>query len=141
MSIIAYWNGDRKESGQTLSMAAVVTYMAITHNKRILAISTEFMDTVFEDCFWNFDEENKIAKKIAVVQGTIARAEVDAGVEGIARLVSSNKINSNNIHTYTKTVFKGRLDVLMAPRTKRYEEYLDIAQKYIDILQIAKLRL
>ena len=35
MAIITFWGGDSKESGQTLSIAAVATQMAIEHNYKI----------------------------------------------------------------------------------------------------------
>ena len=44
MSIITFLNRDKKESGQSLSVAAIATLMAIEHNYRILIISTDFND-------------------------------------------------------------------------------------------------
>ena len=40
MSIITFWNDGKEQTGKTLSMAAIATYMAIEHNYKILVIST-----------------------------------------------------------------------------------------------------
>ena len=50
MSIIAFWSRESNETGQTLSMVALSTYMSIEHNKRILDISTEFNNKTLENC-------------------------------------------------------------------------------------------
>ena len=39
MSIVTFWNNGNQETGKTLSIAAISTYMAIEHNYRILVIS------------------------------------------------------------------------------------------------------
>ena len=48
MAIIAFWSNEEKETGQTMSMVALTTYMAIEHNNRILSISTDFNDDTLE---------------------------------------------------------------------------------------------
>ena len=35
MAIIAFWSEEKNETGQTLSMVALSTYMAIQHNYKI----------------------------------------------------------------------------------------------------------
>lgn len=42
MAIITFKSNEIKETGQTLSIAAVATKMAIEHNYKILVISTDF---------------------------------------------------------------------------------------------------
>ena len=51
MSVITFINRDRKENGQTFSVAAIATCMAIEHNYKILLISTDFDDRSMEECF------------------------------------------------------------------------------------------
>ncbi len=36
MAIITFYSTDYKETGQTVSMAAIITYMAIKHNYKML---------------------------------------------------------------------------------------------------------
>ncbi len=40
MAIITFWSNTEKETGQTMSIAAVAASMAIEHNYKILLIST-----------------------------------------------------------------------------------------------------
>ena len=42
MAVITFCSNEIKETGQTLSMAAIASYMAIEHNYKILMISTGF---------------------------------------------------------------------------------------------------
>ena len=48
MAIISFYSGDKKETGQTLSMAAVATHMAVEHNYRILMVDATFDDDTLE---------------------------------------------------------------------------------------------
>ncbi len=41
MSIVTFWSNGREQTGKTLSLAAIATYMAIEHNYKILIIETE----------------------------------------------------------------------------------------------------
>ena len=51
MSIITFISEDVKETGQSLSVAAIATAMAIEHNYKILVFSTDFLDNTLESCF------------------------------------------------------------------------------------------
>ena len=135
MAIIAFWSDEKKETGQTLSMVALSTYMAIEHNYRILNVSTNFKDETLEDCYWNNQKESIFIKKITEDKGSVVGLE--AGIEGLAKIIKSNKTTSNIISNYSKVVFNDRLDVLCAPKATTYNEYLEIARMYPDILNIA----
>ena len=56
MAIVTFCSNEIKETGQTLSLSAVATYMAIEHNYKILVISTDFNDLSLENCFWEYDK-------------------------------------------------------------------------------------
>ena len=49
MSIVTFWNNGREQTGKTLSMAAIGTYMAIQHNYRILIIATGYKDETLKN--------------------------------------------------------------------------------------------
>ena len=38
MSVVTFWSDGREQTGKTLSIAAISTYMAVEHNYRILII-------------------------------------------------------------------------------------------------------
>lgn len=132
MAIVAFWNNEKKETGQTLSMVALSTYMAIEHNYRILNIATEFEDTSLEDCYWNLGKQNIVAG--STPSGGLG---FETGLEGLIKVIKSNKTSNNIIADYAKVVFKERLDVLCSTQTKSYEEYKNICSMYTDILNVA----
>lgn len=109
MSIVTFWNSSKQQTGQTMSIAAIATYMAIEHNYRILVISTTDREDNFKRCFW---EEKKKKKNLGIF-GPNASLEIENGVEGLARIIRSNKISPETITNYTKVVFKERLEILL----------------------------
>ncbi len=135
MAIVAFWSDEKKETGQTLSMVALTTYMAIEHNYKILNLSTNFKDETLENCYWPIEKENLLIKQIAQDKGEVVG--IESGIEGLVKIIKSNKTTSNIISNYSKAVFNNRLDVLCAPKTKVYSEYLEYAKMYPEILNIA----
>lgn len=135
MAIIAFWSEEKKETGQTLSMVALSTYMAIEHNYRILNVSTNFKDETLEEAYWNTQKENTLIKGITTNEsGNIG---VEAGIEGLIKVIKSNRTTPNIVSNYSRVVFNGRLDILCAPKTTEYSEYVEIAKIYPEILNIA----
>lgn len=136
MAIVTFYSKEEKETGQTLSAAALATYLAIKHNRKILLVSTNFRDDTLEACYWNLKKE---AAGMAGIAGILPNKGVDvgSGIEGLIKMMESNKISPEMIRNYTRIVFKDRLDVLFSSTTKLYDEYCKIANKYIDILKHA----
>ena len=134
MAIIAFWSDEEKETGQTMSMVALSTYMAIEHNYKILNVSTSFKDNTLESSYWNLQKIEQLVKTISKNTNAVG---LESGVEGLIKIINSNKTSTNIVSNYTKVVFKDRLDVLCAAKTQNYEEYREIAQLYPNILQVA----
>ena len=109
MSIVTFYNSSIEQTGKTMSIAAIATYMAIEHNYRILVISTTNREDRLKRCFW---EEKKKKRNLGIF-GPNASLEVETGVEGLARVIRSNKITPDIITNYTKVVFKDRFEVLL----------------------------
>ncbi len=133
MAIITFCSNETKETGQTMSLAATAAYMAIEHNYKILVISTDFNDLSLENCFWEYDKIRKAS--------TIKKDEkvgIESGIEGLIKALISNRTSNEIIRNYSRIVLKDRLDILLAPTTKVYQEYIQIAESYTDILQVAK---
>ena len=133
MAIITFCSNETKETGQTMSLAATAAYMAIEHNYKILVISTDFNDLSLENCFWEYDKIRKAS--------TIKKDEkvgIESGIEGLIKALISNRTSNEIIRNYSRIVLKDRLDILLAPTTKVYQEYIQIAESYTDILQTAK---
>ena len=88
MSIVTFWNDDREQTGKTLTSVAVATRMAIECNYKILLISTSFQDSTMKNCFWG-DESQRNLKLFGVKVHNIA---VENGIEGLLKLITSNKL-------------------------------------------------
>lgn len=135
MAIIAFWSNEEKETGQTMSMVALSTYMAMEHNYRILNVSANFKDETLENSYWDLTKMENLVKTIS--NNSMSQIGLESGVEGLIKIINSNKTSTNVVSSYTKVVFKDRLDVLCAPKTQEYEEYRQIASLYPNILQVA----
>ena len=133
MAIITFRSNEIKETGQTLSLVATATQMAIEHSYKILIVSTNFKDQTLENCFWELD---KLNKPIITAPGRAA-VGVDSGIEGLIKVLASNKTSNEIVRNYSKTVLRDRLDILLSPNTEDYEEYSQIAELYPDVLKIA----
>ena len=139
MSIITFWNDTREQSGKTLASVAVATNMAIERNNRILLISTSFNDSTINRCFWG-NEVNKNAKFFKNKNSNIA---VENGIEGLIKLIGSNKLTPSIITDYTRVIFKERLEILNGFSTfhnvtlDRLEEFRKLESYYIDLIKTA----
>lgn len=133
MAVVAFWNNEKKETGQTLSMVALSTYMAIEHNYRILNIATGFSERSLENCFWN-DSKNNLGLLTGNQAGNLG---FETGVEGLIKVIKSNRTSNNIIADYAKVIFKDRYDILCSSNTKNYEYYKEIASMYEAILNVA----
>ena len=131
MSIITFVSEEMKETGQSMSIAAIATAMAIEHNYKILVFSTDFMDTTLENCFWN---QNNAIKGLFAKANTL---DVSNGIEGLVRTLASNRVSGEVIKSYSKPVLQDRLDVLQSPKTPDYKIYSNLAENFAQLAEIA----
>ena len=131
MPIITYWNTTRDQTGQTLSAVATATNMAIQQNVKILLISTSLNDDTMRKCF----EQTK-KRGLSAIFGTSTNLVNQSGIEGLDRIVRSNKISPDIIKDYTKVVLKNRLEVLLGV-TGTEEQYNAISKQYLEIIVLA----
>lgn len=142
MSIVTFYNNNIEQTGKTMSITAIATFMSIEHNYRILIVSTTNKEDNLKNCFW---EEKKKRRNLGIF-GPNANLEVQNGVEGLTRIIRSNKITPDIITNYTKVVFKDRLEVLLGSNQvernspelqnieKTYPEIIKSANKYYDLV-------
>lgn len=133
MSVVTFWSNGREETGKTLSLAAISTYIAIEHNYKILVIATGFQDKTLSNCFW---KENKVIKKSLGLSKTNNSTIMGEGIEGLATMAKSNKVSPENITNYTKVIFKDHLEILPGFQGER-EKYEDLKNKYAEVISIA----
>lgn len=132
MAVITFWNNGKEQTGKTLSLVAIATCMAIEHNYRILVISTDYKDEVLNNCFW----EPKKPKKNLGIFGPNTNVAMADGIEGLAKIIKSNKLSPENITNYTKIVFKDRLEILQSFKGEKIE-YEENSKMYPDIINLA----
>ena len=137
MAIITFWSSSKKQTGQTMSLAAIATSMAIEHNYKILIISTKYNDNSLELCFGGTDKNKKLVNRL-ISNPTVT---VDSGIEGLSKMVYSGRMTPEIIQNYTKVIYKNRLEILYGYReaTDRpsKDEYMKIRDKYKDVVQNA----
>lgn len=138
MSIVTFWNDDREQTGKTLASVAVATRMAIERNLKILLISTAYKDNTMKNCYWT----DMVVQKKIFGQGSVG--VVNNGIEGLSKLITSNKIQPTIITDYTRVIFKGRLEVLSgyngAPDKSDEEnlyDYRRTSECYANLVQLA----
>ena len=134
MAIITFRSNELKETGQTLSLVATATQMAIEHNYKILVVSTNFKDVTLENCFWELDRLNK---PIVNVKDRAAAVGIDSGIEGLIKVLVSNRTSTEIVKNYSRTLLRDRLDILVSPKTQDYQEYIQLASNYPEVLRMA----
>lgn len=134
MAVITFYSNDSKETGQSLSVAAIATHMAIAHNYKILIVSTSFNELTLENCFWEY---GKIRQTSAVKDSSNPSVGLESGIEGLLKVLASNRTSNEIVKNYSRIVLKDRLDVLLAPTTTSYQEYIALTPNYSNIIRTA----
>lgn len=132
MSIVTFWGSGKEQVGKTLAVAAIATNMAIEHNKRILVISASYNNDTLKNCYWS----EETAKKNSMFRPK-SGADIDNGIEGLAKIIQSNKVSPELITDYTKVVFKDRLEILLGFNEETTSTTEEVAKIYSDIVQVA----
>ncbi len=99
MSVVTFWGNGKVETAQTTSLAGIATQLTVEHNYKILLINTKHNDPTLEECFWRQTTGMK-------------QTDLETGITGLIKAISSNKATPEVITNYTRAVFKDRLEVL-----------------------------
>ena len=136
MAIITFWNDGKAETGQSMTIAAVATTLAIDYDYRILMINTKYNDPSLERAFESKNTVNSMFAK--------GKMDLDTGISGIAKAIMSNKTSPEIITNYTKIILKN-LELLTEKKItkeefERYIQYLKdiikLANRYFDIVLV-----
>lgn len=128
MSVITFFNINKEETGKTMCLAAIATYMSIEHNVRNLVISTTNQEDRLKRCFW--EERKKPKMSFGIFGPNKNILDQEGGMKGLIKVTRSNKITPEIITNYTRVVFKDRLEILLSEGENREDDY-DV---YPDIL-------
>lgn len=133
MSVVTFWSNSKEQTGQTVSIVAIATYMAIEHNYRILIVSTAYKDENLGNCFW---QPKKIKKNLGLF-GPNTSIDLEDGISGLTKIMKSNKLSPETIANYTKIIFKEeRLEVLQSFKGAK-NDYADVKKAYPEIIKLA----
>ncbi len=126
--------------GTTSSALALATQIAIEHNIKVLLLSTSLNDSLIKDSFW---QERK-KKSFGIFGGNSNNNTIEkSGVEGLDRIIRSNKVSPEIIKDYTKIVLRNRLEILLGMEgteeqynaiKARYPQIITLASKYYDMV-------
>lgn len=130
MAIVSFWSDGIKQTGKSASIAAISTFLAINSTHRMLIFNTAHNDTTLQDCFWPQPKESKFNFRAQ------NKTDIDTGITGVAKAILSNKTSPEIITNYTKTIFKGRLEIL-TEKEIAYEEYLKQRVTFKEIVKMA----
>lgn len=140
-SIITFVNNLDEESGKTMSLVAIATYMAINYNEKILVISTTNKEDKIKSCY--FEEKEVKRLRMGIFGERRPTIDVESGIEGITKMLRSNKLTPEIITNYTKVVFKDRLEILLGYKGKENQsndiQEAEIADKYPELISIARM--
>lgn len=136
MAIITFWNDGKAETGQSMTIAAVATALAIDYDYKILMINTKYNDSSLERAFESKNTVNNLFSK--------GKMDLATGISGVAKAIMSNKTSPEIITNYTKIILKN-LELLTEKNIEkkefdRYIEYLKdiikLANRYFDIVLV-----
>lgn len=133
MAVITFHSNETKETGQTLSVAAIAAHMAIEHNYKILIIATSFNDLSLENCFWPYNQ----IRPGGAIQENAMNSGLESGLEGLIKVLASNRTSNEIVKNYSRTVLRDRLDILLSPKTISYQEYSEVASYYQEVIAAA----
>ena len=126
MSIITFVSEDIKETGQTISISAIATAMAIEHNYRILLFSTEFIDKTLENQTQLTNVISKYLKKGGVLvysTCSILKEENEDIIEEFLKKHKDFKIEKLNIEKNKRIINQE-----FFKKFNRNNEYLQVYQ-------------
>lgn len=134
MAVITFWNNSTGKVGQTHSALAIASYMAIEHNYKILLISTKCNDQVAMQAIKVQDR----IKTIKLLTNNKNSMDLESGIEGMSKLAAANRLAPEMVPNYTQIVYKGRLEIVTAPKEKADLDYGKIYSSCKDIINVAK---
>ena len=133
MAIVTFWSSGKEQTGKTLSIVAIATYMAIEHNMKILIVSTGNNEKTLRNCY--FDSQTGKKTTFGMFAPRTGETAMQSGMEGLVRIAKSNKISAQNIKDYTKVVFRDTLEILFSGSESQSQT--DMSQYYPEIIKAA----
>lgn len=132
MSIITFWNNGKEQAGKTLAIAAITAQHTMLHNNKTLIVSTSYNDDTLKNCFLS---EETIKKGLGLF-GKAPSIGIENGIDGLVKVMNSNKIMPETIGNYTKIIFKDRLEILLGYNGAQ-QGYEEVQNSYTELIKLA----
>lgn len=136
MAIVTFWNDGKAETGQSMTIAAIATTLAINYDYKILMINTKYDDQSLERAFEPRNTVNSLFSR--------GKLEIDEGLSGVAKAIMSNKTSPEIITNYTKIILRN-LELLTEKNITKEEfdryilylkEIIKLANRYFDLVLV-----
>ncbi len=125
---ISFWSNFH-QLGTTCNMIAVAVLTALEYRMRVLMAHNHFNKSALE---YAFIDRKYIKHELSDLS--------DTGIDALSRVIKFNKLEKNDISSYTTTVLKNRLDLLCGTRNTNKEIYANNLRDVIPlVLQSAKM--
>lgn len=134
MAVIAFYTNGKDQTGNTVSAISLATYMGIVQNKRVLFISTSLNNNEIRRALWPIQTKKQIGLFGA---NTNSESVNDNGIEGLDRIIRSNRITPDIITDYTRVALKGRLEILQGYSGSE-EQFKEIQKQYLQIIALTR---
>ena len=132
MSVVTFWSNGKEQTGKTISVAAIATYVSIQHNIKVLVVSTSDNDETLQNCFVKKHNSKSSLGMFAPKSSGVA---MQNGMNGLVKMAKSNKVTPEIIRNYTRVIFNEALEILYGGSTEVMGE--DMSQYYPDIISAA----
>lgn len=133
MPVITFWSELKKETGQTTTAIALAIQLAFAHNKKTLLLTTQNNNEI-ESAFW---DDTKRKKNTLAFLGERREINMESGISGIEKAITSHKLTPELIKNYTKIVFKENRLELISGLNRDETEYMRLKQIYPQLIQLA----
>lgn len=127
MPKIVFWSPKASSVGQTLSVAAASTMMAIEEDYSNLILHAHWKSKKIESSFSSYDD----LKKMNVFNSS------SLGITALVRLIESNKLTPESVRNYAKPVLKQRLDVMYGTNVESREQFIKFTESFPRVVQVA----
>lgn len=134
MAVVAFYTNGKDQTGNTVSAISLATYMGIVQNKRVLFISTSLNNSEIRRALWPIQTKKRLG---LFGLNTSSESVNDNGIEGLDRIIRSNRITPNIITDYTRVALKGRLEILQGYSGSE-EQFKEIQKQYLQIIALAR---
>lgn len=119
---VSFWSNFH-QLGTTHNMIAIAVLTALEYRMRILMAHNHFNKSALEYAF--------IDRKYIIHDLTDLS---DTGIDALSRVIRFNKLEKNDIYSYTTTILKNRLDLLSGTRNTNKELYVNNLKSVIQMI-------